>query len=236
MDLVDFFRIVLRRWYVALAVAVAGSLVAVLLAWSVAPQYAVEAQSILISGRASPSESNDSAANPYMSFSGSLFTTLSAVTRTVDGQESREVLGADGSEQDFTFTTSQEAPVIITTSISATPEGASALSDEVQKALSATLVTLQSAEDVPEEQQITMRVLTTSSPEEETGDRTRVLLGVIGLSLASAVGAAVLVESIAQARRRSRAESVPVVQGDVTVQGPPADSRPPSATSRAGTS
>ncbi len=128
------------------------------------------------------------------------------MTRTVDGQEFRDRLDADGNERDFLFTTSQEAPVIITESTASTPEEALELSQSVQDALSETLVTLQSAEDVPLDQQIRIRVLTTSTPVQEVGDRNRVLVGLLGVSVAGAIGGAVLVESISSTRRRARSE------------------------------
>ena len=177
------------------------------LAGSIAPKYQVEAQSILISGQAAQdTPGSEGPVNPYLAFSGSLFTTLSAVTRTVDGQEFRDRLDADGNERDFLFTTSQEAPVIITESTASTPEEALELSQSVQDALSETLVTLQSAEDVPLDQQIRIRVLTTSTPVQEVGDRNRVLVGLLGVSIAGAIGGAVLVESISSTRRRARSE------------------------------
>lgn len=204
MDLIDVIRIAARRWYVVGAILMTGVVAALLLASSVAPAYRVETQSILISGQVPSSQSGvDEPGNPYLAFSGSLFTTLSAVTRTVDGQEFRERLDADETERDYEFTTSQEAPVIITKTTAATPEEALTLADKVQQALSETLVVLQSEENVPKEQQIIMRVLTTSKPQEEVGDRNRVLFGVLGLSFAASIGGAVLVESIAQARKRS---------------------------------
>ena len=215
MDLVDLAKIVLRRWYVALAILLVGAVAALLLAGSIAPKYKVTAQSILISGQAAQdTPGSEGPVNPYLAFSGSLFTTLSAVTRTVDGQEFRDRLDADGNERDFLFTTSQEAPVIITESTASTPEEALELSQSVQDALAETLVTLQSAEDVPIDQQIRIRVLTTSTPVQEVGDRNRVIVGLMGVTIAAAVGGAVLVESISSTRRRTRAARAPSGDGD----------------------
>lgn len=216
MDLVDLARIVLRRWYVAAGVLLVGLIVALVLSSSVSPKYLVEAQSILITGQSTTDAADEGPANPYLAFSGSLFTTLSAVTRTVDGQEYREQLDADGTSRDFLFTTSQEAPVIITESTASTPEEALELSEEVQGALAETLAALQSAEGVPDAEQIGIRVLTTSRPVQEMGDRNRVLFGVLGVTIAAAVGAAVLAESLLQSRRRDDEDD----QSDVEPGGP----------------
>ncbi len=206
MDLVDVLRIALRRWYVVLAILVVGSVAALVLASSVEPTYKVSSESILISGQTAqdPERPATGPTNPYMQFSSSLFTTLSAVTRTVNGDEYRkELVGGDAS-RDYTFGTSQEAPVIITEAESSTPEDALALAQSVQAALSETLSNIQADEEVPPEEQIFMRVLTTSDATQEMGSRNRVLVGVFAITLAAAIGGAVLVESLVQTRKRPR--------------------------------
>ncbi len=207
MDLVDVARIALRRWYVVVLVLLVGGAASLLVASSVAPTYTVETQSILVNGAAADqTQTTDSTAviNPYLQFSGSLFTTASAVTRTVDGAEYRQRIADEGYNGDYKFSATQEAPVVITDVTADSPDGAVALGKRVQDALSDTLSGFQTEKGVPADQQISMQVLTTSIPSKEVGSRNRVLFGMLGVTLAAAIGGAVLVESIAQSRARSR--------------------------------
>jgi hypothetical protein len=210
VDLLDILKIAARRWYVVgvlLAVGVAATLG---LASSVAPLYKVESQSILVALQPDPEpgpfEQDTEPDNPYVIVPGGLYPTLSAITRSVDGDEYRKELLEEDTEEDYTFNTSQEAPVIITEATAETPGRATELTAEVQDALDATLVNLQNAEAVDPEQQIVMRRLTTSEPVRETGNRNRVLLGGLAITLAASVGGAVLFDSLLSLRRRRRTE------------------------------
>ena len=227
MDLLDILKIAARRWYVVgvlLAVGIAATLG---LASSVAPLYKVESQSILVALQPDPEpgpfEQATEPDNPYVIVPGGLYPTLSAVTRSVNGDEYRRQLLDEDSEEDYTFNTSQEAPVIITEATAETPGRATDLTAEVQGALDTTLVDLQSAEDVLPEQQIVMRRLTTSEPVRETGNRNRVLLGGLAITLAASVGGAVLFDSLLSLRRRRRTEDDEEELGEVGAENDSGD-------------
>jgi capsular polysaccharide biosynthesis protein len=210
MDLVDVFKIALKRWYVVLAILVVGGTAAVLLASSVAPEYTIQTQSILVNGTKTDEDqvSTDSTTNvnPYLNFSGTEFTTASAMTRRVDGAEYRQQIADEGYHGTFVFSAAQEAPVVITDVTAASPQAAADLSDRVQKALRDALADLQAEVGAPDNAQIIMTPLTTSDPHEEVGSRNRVLFGILGVTVAAAIGGAVLLESLAQSRKRARVD------------------------------
>lgn len=211
MDLVDVFKIALKRWYVVLAILVVGGTAAVLLASSVAPEYTIQTQSILVNGTTVGQEqsSSDSTTpvNPYLQFSGSEFTMVSAMTRRVDGAEYRQQIADEGYDGKFVFSAAQEAPVVITDVTASSPQAAADLNDRVQRALKDALSDLQAEVGASNKnEQITMTPLTTSDPHEEVGSRNRVLFGILGVTVAAAIGGAVLVESLAQSRKRARVE------------------------------
>lgn len=214
MDLVDVFKIALKRWYVVLAILVVGGIAAVLLASSVAPEYTIQTQSILVNGSTVDQEQSTTdstvSANPYLRLSGNEFTMLSAMTRRVDGAEYRKQIADEGYDGKFVFSAAQEAPVVITDVTASSPQAAADLSERVQQALRDALADLQAeAGATPTSDQIIMKPLTTSDPHEEVGSRNRVLFGMLGVTVAAAIGGAVLVESLVQSRRR-RVDDAPV--------------------------
>jgi capsular polysaccharide biosynthesis protein len=204
MDLVDVFKIALKRWYVVLAILVVGGAATVLLASSVAPDYTIQTQAILVNSTqvdGSQSSTDSTINNPFLQFSGNLVPTLSAVNRTVDGSENRQRIADEGYRGTFELSVAQEAPIVITDVTAPSPQQAADLSDRVQRALEDTLADLQKPAD-----QIKMTPLTASEPQEEVGSRNRVLFGMLGVTVAAAIGGAVLVESLAQSRKRARVE------------------------------
>lgn len=208
MDFIDILRTVVRRWYITLLVAAVGIALTVYVASSIEPVYSVEAQSLVV-GPAKETDPGtgleqpvDMAVNPYMRFSGSLDVTAQAIIRVVDGSEFRSVLDEEGLEGDFEFEAPPGAALILITTEAATPGESSALATRISEGLATTLAGIQSEVSVPPDEQITLRTLTVSDPEELSGSRQRVLIGGVGLSLALGAVAAVTVDTVMSRRRR----------------------------------
>jgi hypothetical protein len=208
MDLVDIARAVFRWWYVVLALLALGGVLALGLASSVEPTYEVQSQTLFVGPQRTPALVDPTTGeigdpdNPYLQFSGSLEVTSEAVARTVDGTEFRTSIYEEGLDGEFTFEGSSGAPLITTISTADDPDDARALTERVVLGLEETLAELQADAGVPTDEQITMRTLTISDPSELLGNRNRVLVGVLAVSVIAAIAAAVLLDSI-QARRRA---------------------------------
>lgn len=207
MDFVDILKTVLRRWYVALLVTGLGVALSVYAASSLEPVYSVEAQFLVVgpakdtsavSGPVAPEEER---VNPYTRFSGSLDVTAEAIIRIVDGSEFRSVLEEEGLEGSYEFEAPPGAALILVTAEASTEGGSSALAVRLSEGLNTTLAGIQSEVGVPADEQITLRQLTISEPEELSGSRMRVLIGGIVLSVILGAVAAVAFDTTRRRRR-----------------------------------
>lgn len=215
MDLVDVARAVAKRWWLMVIIVGTGAVIAFVLASSVEPTYEVRADTLFVgpaefeddvAATTQPSDDEGSLDNPYLRFSGSLEVTSEAVARSVDGNEFRTQLAAEGYEGTFTLEGASSAPLLTVIAEADTPDDALALAERVSTGFEEELVDLQDEANVAEKQQIVTRTLTTSSVTELAGDKNRVLLSVLAISVVIAVGVAVFLESM-DARRRARREA-----------------------------
>jgi capsular polysaccharide biosynthesis protein len=220
MDLVDVARAVAKRWWLAAIVIGAGVALALSLAGSIEPTYEVRADSLFVgpagfddTGGTTPTTEGDTG-NPYLRFSGSLEVTSEAVARRVDGFEFRAGIADEGYSGDFEFEGASNAPLLTIIATADQPDDATALAERVVTGLEDNLKDLQDEAGVPQDQQIVARTLTTSEPTSLAGDRNRVAVGTIVLSVVLAVGACMALESI-DARRRARALEKQTVRSEV---------------------
>lgn len=225
MDLVDILLTVLRRWYLALLVAAVGIALSIYAASTLEPVYSVESQSLVVgpvkdtTGIISPEGPQEERVNPYTRFSGSLDVTAQAIIRVVDGSEFRSVLETEGLDGDYEFEAPPGAALILVTTEAPTPGGASALAKRVSQGLVVTLAGVQSEAGVPDDEQITLRNLTISEPEELSGSRQRVLIGGVVVSLILGAVVAVAADTVLDRRRRTVAKPGPGSQGTADPQG-----------------
>ncbi len=208
MDLVDILLTVLRRWYLALLVATLGITLSIYAASTIEPVFTVESQSLVVgpmkdtTGGTGPAGPEEERVNPYTRFSGSLDITAQAIIRIVDGSEFRSVLDEEGLAGDYEFDAPPGAALILVRAEAPTPGGASALAKRVSEGLTVTLAGIQTEVAVPEDEQITLRNLTISEPEELSGSRQRVLIGGIVVSVVLGAVVAVAADTILERRRR----------------------------------
>lgn len=207
MDVWTALKIAFRRWYVTVPVLVLAFVAAREVSSRQESTYETSASVVLVvPGTTVDSNDQPIDVNPYLSFSGSLNATASALSLVMSSVTKQIELQSQGLTA--AYEVQQVGPVL---TYSVTGEDAStvigtagALVAESQEEL----LDLQTSVDAPESQLIGIHVLANPRVAEETlGSGDRAFLAVLGVGIVAAISTALLLESIAVHRQRSRPQA-----------------------------
>lgn len=206
MDLLQLARIVARRFYVFLPVAVLAVIVAVSASGRIEPEYSVSGSAVLVG----PTEVGDASSgeavqvNPYLSFSSSLATTGQVLKLTVESPDARRQIQAEGFSRTYRVFVENRSPVITVSATSDDPEEAQQTVLRVIESMDADLASRQASANAPEKSKITMTILARpGNPAADDSGSSRVRLMIVGAGLLGAVAAAVAYDTIVNARARA---------------------------------
>lgn len=216
MNLSDVLSALRRRWYVVVAtLLLAGGLGYAV--WSnVSPDYERTASQLLLPGLATIPEG----ANPYL-YVGGLSQAADIIVLAI-GED--EVAAAVEGYPDATMAVGRDlaaGAVLVTTVTASTDEAAAAVLKQSLIITADTLETLQDAQRIPEDERVSMMVLTEST-QSTVVQKTRVVLTAItvaGVMLLGLVVAA-LADGALRTRRRTR-RSVRPAQDEMALEEPP---------------
>lgn len=205
MDLWQVARIILRRFYVFLPIAVAAFLVASATSGRINPEYTASASAIVVG----PAVAKDVGTgelqpiNPYLNFSGSLSTTAQAIPLLVGSSTNRAQLRSEGLISNYFIGSDNRSPLITITAGGPDPDVAMATVERVVRMATDELQLQQERLTVPADSLISLQVLSPAGvPTADTGGRDRVQMVIVAIGLAVAAAASIAFEVLAQRRRR----------------------------------
>jgi hypothetical protein len=213
----------LRRWYLVIVGMCAVAALAALTYVHVPPTYQANANVVLLPPKTSVVEGG----NPYL-FLGGLSQALDVLTRSIDGDTTRE--GILGSRKDLDYAVEPDrttaGPILVVQATGPTVKETLTVLGAVLNAVPVNLRQLQNGLQVSPSSQITSMTLTVDQKPTIVGkDRLRAVVGVAGIG---AAGVCLLIGAVdgillSRARRKDRtAESRPVATGPTHTRSPSA--------------
>jgi capsular polysaccharide biosynthesis protein len=196
MDLWTAATALARRWYVVLPALALTVVLALRAADTVEPTYSAAASVLVV--QTAPGE------NPYASFSASVTITARALATAATGDEFAARVREEGGAGSYAVEVQQDAPLLSVTTTSGSADDAIALLSIVVAGIDEDLGARQTAAGVTNEVRLDADVLDMpAAAREQSTQRTRTLLGVLGLGFAGSIAAAFMVDSIVSGRGRA---------------------------------
>lgn len=208
MDVISLLSTSLRRWYVVVPVITIAVISAFALAERAEVTYASAGTVIFVGPSSVPAENFEQVdVNPYLSFTGSLNSTASAVRLVMDGPDHRSAVAAQGlvgtyliTQENSTLTFNVTGPT--EQEVTDTLDGLIARSGEE-------LDRLQSTVAAPDDQLVRLDVLSQPTRAAISSDSgKRLFLATLGLGLVAAVTLASALEAWAVRRTREPGDAV----------------------------
>lgn len=206
MDLWQTVRVLLRRWYIVVPVAVLTGFAARTVAQGVQPGYTISAVAIVLP----PSQARVATekgiqvlpVNPYLSFSGSTQTATKALAIAASGADFRQTLPRRSAVANYSVEVPPREPLLTVGVESRDPAAALSAANDVLEGLRALLAERQPA--VRPEQELSLDVLSPPAVSAVDNSRLRAAVVTVVVGLLLAVAAAVAVEGLSADRTRRR--------------------------------
>lgn len=220
MDLLTLVRIMLRRWYVVIPVALLSLLAAGATYASIEPTYQASG-SVLLLNPQSQVDPASGKANPYV---GNLTVAAKVVTVVLDSRESRLEFLRQGHRGVYTLGADPSSPIVVVTTIGDTAESARETTRTVMGAIDDVLTARQQDLGAPRSIFVTTQVVTPPSDALPlNGSRIRASLAILALGLAMTMGATFAVEGVIRQRarrQRDRPQPPAPVRGEHSAECP----------------
>lgn len=208
MDVISLLSTSLRRWYVVVPVITIAVISAFALAERAEVTYASAGTVIFVGPSSVPAENFEQVdVNPYLSFTGSLNSTASAVRLVMDGPDHRSAVAAQGLVGTYLIT--QENSTLTFNVTGSTEKEVTDTLDGLIAQSGEELDRLQSTVAAPDDQLVRLDVLSQPTRAAISSDSgKRLFLATLGLGLVAAVTLASALEAWAVRRTREPGDAV----------------------------
>lgn len=210
MDIWDALRIVGRRWYVAVPILLVFVALAVIASGRVDAEYKAEASLVLLAPNQTPPDSENpepQGYNPWLAACSSCEQIGQALSLTLESNDEKQVMQQAGWSPDYVIEPQTRSALVHLQASSRDPDDAVGTVDALIDRVAAELETLQADANAPQNQRITVSVL--SQEDTATGNTaaaSRVRLALLAAGFILAFLAAFAVEGgvyvLEQRRRR----------------------------------
>jgi len=199
LDLLTLVRIMLRRWYVVIPVALLSLLAAGATYANIEPSYQASG-SVLLLNPQSGVDPDSGRANPYV---GNLEVAANVVTAVLGTNASRLEFRRQGQRGIYTLGAFPSSPIVGVTTVGETAKSARETTAAVMGAIDDVLAERQQQLGAPRSIFVTTQVVTPpSEPVPLNGSRIRASLAILALGLALTMGATFAVEGVIRQRAR----------------------------------
>lgn len=220
VDLWQTVRVLLRRWYVVVPLALLTGFAARTVAQGVQPGYTISAVAIVLP----PSQARVATekgievlpVNPYLSFSGSTQTATKALAIAASGADFRQTLPRQSAVANYSVEVPPREPLLTVDVESRDPAAALSAASDVLEGLRTLLAEQQPA--VRPEQELSLDVLSPPAVSAVDNSKLRAAVVTLVVGLLLAVAAAVSVEGLSVHRARRRRAHAPGARPSDTSQ------------------
>src|SRR5579859_3795206 len=188
MDLSNALRVIGQNWIVlAIGLLLSGGVVWAI-AYQLPPTYSASATVLLVPPPQGGTWVDDpkkpaAVANPYLSFSSSIYTFARVVTQNLQSSDAQATLRDEGATAGYQVVTNSDAPSLTVTATSSDPRAALLTMHLLVDAVGKEVASRQRETKAPPQTWVTVSPVSVPDRASETNARSKVLAVVVGLGL-----------------------------------------------------